>query len=996
MKNFEVVLDKTPPGDPKNHQTLCYYFEYFNDNNNKKKFIDAIINLGAYDLTTKISKVDKSSEIKIFVKKKYDIILKDWINERISYQSHVFSLDPKIVRERVLRGQSRSRNVPQMFKNEWVKHLLSIRNLGLEQDHLALIDNLISCSDLQYFNNLASNSFVQIMDQYNTKEIEIFLSYFIDSWKEKIDRSKVSKQKFRFIYNLIKALTYSSQILYISDEFKEKLKNLNLSIRHWLSTWLKGSWSIFREVQTILSIERIILGGDFAIKKIKYSEQIINKVIENPEVFLFGTPHYLMQSKRIGIAYLKPQLEFLNFLRKLGYKFSKEKSNIFLDIIIKYLNIIKQQSLPNQSTNETSSLGLKIKMVKYANQYFELFLLFFLTLSRSKQFQKLNNFIIVIDQLRELYSRQMLYFKDLDEFNVLSGKIKKENSSGFFIEFDKITLNRNKNFIEKELQKIVQKIKFRRGGKYPSEEKIKKLEGNLKNGFIRKKIFRRAVSIDEEIYQFFISEISNFGNRVRLFDAGRIHRSESSVKELVNKYDLKGFCPLLEIFLLNISLNLLNLKPDDKESWNTYNKDIDKDMSRIMWVLTQIDYSYNPESLKIIFDDFAEIKSKNPDLKTVIQKRRPETFKKLSQQINEKIKYEKDWEKIVQLYLNKESLSGLINEISRGRSGKPNGFLVKILGLKSFNKHIAYLPSSQIDGKRPDDFDKYVNKTMDFRIVKINNVLKNVVVSHKAYTDAKIISQFEKGQVLEGIVKNITNYGVFVDLGVVDGLIHITDLSWNRINHPSDIVELNQKLNVVILDFDGDKSEIQLGIKQLIEHPWENLDSKLKEGDIVNGKISLLADYGAFIEIAEGVEGLVHVSEMSWSTQIYSTQGLVNVGDEVEAVILSIDREEKKLLLSFKALVSDPWTDITKKYPKKSKHKGKIKNFTNFGVFVELEEGIDGLVHKNDIDALIEENERGKKIKNKLSELFQINDEIDIIIDDIEIEERKVSLRISN
>jgi small subunit ribosomal protein S1 len=280
---------------------------------------------------------------------------------------------------------------------------------------------------------------------------------------------------------------------------------------------------------------------------------------------------------------------------------------------------------------------------------------------------------------------------------------------------------------------------------------------------------------------------------------------------------------------------------------------------------------------------------------------------------------------------------------------------------------------------------------MEFRIVKINHEFKNVVVSHKALIEAdieeqkkEIISQLEKGQVLEGIVKNITTYGVFVDLGGVDGLIHITDLSWNRINHPTEILELDQKLNVVILDFDDDKSRIQLGVKQLSKHPWENLDSNLKEGDKIKGKVSVLADYGAFIEIADGVEGLVHVSEMSWSTHLRSAQDFVKIGDEVEVIILTLDREERKMSLGIKQLTSDPWTDITNKYPIKSKHNGKIRNFTNFGVFVELEEGIDGLIYISDLSWT-------KKIKHP-SELFTIGDKVDVIVLELDVNERKLSL----
>ena len=339
----------------------------------------------------------------------------------------------------------------------------------------------------------------------------------------------------------------------------------------------------------------------------------------------------------------------------------------------------------------------------------------------------------------------------------------------------------------------------------------------------------------------------------------------------------------------------------------------------------------------------------------------------------------KAWERVIDAHEDETVVTGFVKCRTKG------GMIVDVFGLE------AFLPGSQIDVKPIRDYDQYLNKNMEFRIVKINHEFKNVVVSHKALIEAdleeqkkEIISQLEKGQVLEGIVKNITTYGVFVDLGGVDGLIHITDLSWNRINHPTEILELDQKLNVVILDFDDDKSRIQLGVKQLSEHPWENLDSNLKEGDKVNGKVSVLADYGAFIEIAEGVEGLVHVSEMSWSTHLRSAQDFVNVGDEVEAIILSIDREERKMSLGIKQLTSDPWTDITKKYPTKSKHKGNIRNFTNFGVFVELEEGIDGLVYISDLSWT-------KKVKHP-SELFQIGDEIEVVVLELDIDERKLSL----
>jgi small subunit ribosomal protein S1 len=339
----------------------------------------------------------------------------------------------------------------------------------------------------------------------------------------------------------------------------------------------------------------------------------------------------------------------------------------------------------------------------------------------------------------------------------------------------------------------------------------------------------------------------------------------------------------------------------------------------------------------------------------------------------------KAWDRVNEAHDNSTVVTGFVKCRTKG------GMIVDVFGLE------AFLPGSQIDVKPIRDYDQYVNKNMEFKVVKINHEFKNVVVSHKALIEAdielqkkEIIGQLEKGQVLEGTVKNITTYGVFIDLGGVDGLIHITDLSWNRINHPSEILELDQKLNVVILDFDDDKSRIQLGVKQLSAHPWESLDADLKEGDKIKGKVSVLADYGAFIEIVDGVEGLVHVSEMSWSTHLRSAQDFVKVGDEVETVILSLDREERKMSLGIKQLTSDPWTDITKKYPVGSKHSGIVRNFTNFGIFVELEEGIDGLVYISDLSWTV-------KVKHP-SELFSSGDNIDVVVLELDSEARKLSL----
>ena len=337
------------------------------------------------------------------------------------------------------------------------------------------------------------------------------------------------------------------------------------------------------------------------------------------------------------------------------------------------------------------------------------------------------------------------------------------------------------------------------------------------------------------------------------------------------------------------------------------------------------------------------------------------------------------WDRINSAHDTGEIINGHVKCRTKG------GMIVDIFGIE------AFLPGSQIDVKPIRDYDQYVNKTMEFKVVKINHEFKNVVVSHKALIEAdielqkkEIIKQLEKGQILEGSVKNITTYGVFMDLGGVDGLVHITDLSWSRINHPNEIVELDQKLKVVILDFDEDKSRIQLGLKQLTKHPWEALGDDIKIGDVVKGKVVVIADYGAFIEITEGVEGLIHVSEMSWSTHLRSAQDFVNVGDKIEAKILTFDREERKMSLGVKQLTPDPWTDITTKYPVDSKHTGIVRNFTNFGVFVELEEGVDGLIYISDLSWT-------KKIKHP-REFCNANENIEVVVLELDVDNRKLSL----
>jgi len=382
-------------------------------------------------------------------------------------------------------------------------------------------------------------------------------------------------------------------------------------------------------------------------------------------------------------------------------------------------------------------------------------------------------------------------------------------------------------------------------------------------------------------------------------------------------------------------------------------------------VISLNEFRYNP-GLKV-----------GDDVEVMVDRREDKTGQ--LQLSHRKARTLKAWDRVNELHETGEIVNGFVKSRTKG------GMIVDVHGIE------AFLPSSQIDVKPIKDYDQFVGKTMEFKVVKINPEFKNVVVSHKALIEAdiegqkkEIIAQLEKGQVLEGTVKNITSYGVFIDLGGVDGLIHITDLSWSRVNHPSEILEDGQTVKVVILDFDDEKTRIQLGMKQLEAHPWDALSADMKVGDKVKGKVVVLADYGAFVEIAPGVEGLIHVSEMSWSTHLRSAGDFVKVGDEVEAEVLTLDREDRKISLGMKQLSKDPWENIETKYPVGSQHVGTVRNFTNFGVFVELEEGIDGLIYISDLSWT-------KKIKHP-SEFCAVGDKLDVVVLELDIQARRLSL----
>ena len=453
--------------------------------------------------------------------------------------------------------------------------------------------------------------------------------------------------------------------------------------------------------------------------------------------------------------------------------------------------------------------------------------------------------------------------------------------------------------------------------------------------------------------------------------------------------DLKNIQPLADFNWDEIGKNKTNYSQEDEAKLSAaYEKTFNQNLDQEIIEGTIVSISDREAVVNIGFKSDGVIPASelryNPELKSGDK---IEVYVESQEDVNgqlilshKKARILKSWERVNQAYESQEIITGYVKSRTKG------GLIVNV-----FDNIEAFLPGSQIDVKPIRDYDVFVDKQMEFKVVKINHEYKNVVVSHKALIEDEIeaqkdeiISKLEKGQVLEGTVKNITSYGVFIDLGGVDGLIHITDLSWGRVNHPEEIVHLDEKIQVVILDFDETKRRIALGLKQLTPHPWNALDENLKVGDKVKGKVVVVNDYGAFVEIIPGVEGLIHVSEMSWSQHLRSAKDFMKEGDEVESVILTLDREERKMSLGIRQLIPDPWLSIVEKYPVGSKHKAVVRNFTNFGIFVELEEGVDGLIHISDLSW-------SKKIKHP-AEFTKIGEEIEVIVLDVDTEARRLSL----
>ena len=829
----------------------------------------------------------------------------------------------------ILSKDTRNPYLPRQYAFEFKEALFSIRNLDFQPDTMLIFERFLKECHTSYLKKYLDGCFRFIIEEFNIDEIEIFFTYFL-----KIYIKEKSTNLENFIYGFLNSFAYSHNIFNLSSNFLENLKLLKI---HFES---QNNQNNFHNLISILLIELI------ANKELDLSNSNYDDIIES-------TINGLNKGEY-------ENLELYVFLKSFNFQFKNIDFNLEINFIFEKLNT-------NVYLADNYSIGQKYNIIHHyvnsSDQYFE-FLLFCLEHCSEKLVKEyIINFIKLIDQLTISFS-SVLWFEDYLNFNKINGKIISVVKGGYRVKLDqdffdkkveniKIENSNSETFVSKYGYCFLNNSSLR---EFPKAQKLySTLQGNLTKN-------RTEISIDkfeiEEFDSFIISNVnysgSNKGNVITLVP------EDNKLRTIISKYKLKSFFSSIELFFIEKACEYMHLESPFQSKKQ---------------LLDKLIYYNNNNSHKI--------KMSEESFWDILASTRPHLYDTLY--VNYKNE-EKSFNRLLEAYESGEIINGLVKSRTKG------GLFVEMLGIA------AFLPGSQIDIKPIVDYDFYVGKTMEFKIVKVYPEFKNVVVSHKVIFEEEIeiqkkqiISKLERGQIFEGIVKNITSYGVFIEMGGIDGLIHINDLTWTRINHPSDILELDQKINVVVLDFDIEKTRIQLGLKQLYDHPWNTAEKTLKIGDKVKGKVGDIEEFGLFVELASGIEGLVHISELSW--EILPTvkkerklfaQKLFARGDEVEAIIMSLDSEERKIALSIKRITQDPWFDIISKYPIGSIHIGIVNSFTNFGVFVVLDEYITGMIFISELSWNI-------KFKHP-SHFINIGDKLEVIVLEINTDECKLSL----
>jgi small subunit ribosomal protein S1 len=844
---------------------------------------------------------------------------------------HIFNnwVSKRIEHSSYLNKNSKNAFLPYVYKMEFKEALFSIKNLNFPLEIMSVLERFINHCNSSLLKNYLDDALWLVIEKFEVDEIETFFCYFIERY------NKDSANNIRnFLYHIINIMAYSHKIHNLSNVFINQLSNLSKNFRE------DNYQNNYQHLISILLLE-YIEKKELDLSNSKFDE-LIEEYVNNLEK---GNPY---------------NVDFFRLLESFNYSFKNYDFNLEVNTL--FDKIETNLYLANHSdVNQIKSI--LIYYIKSSEKHFEL-LLFYIEQSPSELIKGyLINYTNLIDKLRMSFT-SLLWFDEYLNFNIIKGKIISVIPGGFNVKLDDNIFNRK--IEEKQLETFCNK-------EFISQYSYGFLKTESLKDFYRSSIFYNffgnkttkknnqdiiEIAKESESESFFISNvnysITNKGSIITLVPFNK------PLCDKIIRFDLKNFFSSIELFLIEKAHEYLNIESPFHKRTPLINK---------LFPFKFNNHNKIPLSPEIFWKILEDLR---PNLYEAIYLKHK--------------KEENSFNELLDAYESGKIINGFIKSRTKG------GMFVEILGIN------AFLPGSQIDVKPIIDYDFYIGKSMEFKIVKVYPEFKNIVVSHKVLFEEdiklqkkEIIGQLQKGQVLEGVVKNITSYGAFVDLGGVDGLIHTSDLSWYRISHPSDIVKLDQVLNVVVLDFDVNKTRIQLGLKQLNAHPWDALDARLAIGDKVKGKVVEITGYGIFIEIIEGVEGLVHITEISWKRtpsenierNLY-VQKLYNIGDEVEAIILTLDRDNRKMSLGIKQLFCDPWIDILKKYPIGSVHTSIVTNFTSFGVFVELEEGIDGLIHISDLSWTI-------KIKHP-SEFVNVEEKLIVEILEVEIEGRKILL----
>ncbi|ADY51126.1 RNA binding S1 domain protein [Pseudopedobacter saltans DSM 12145] len=903
---LDSIINKYNPKDPSTHGILKYFSEQLSEKENIS-FILEIFKSGSWLLATEISRTNSSEELNEKTTIQFYGLFDQWVANRIDFSNTIFS--------------SRTRN-PYITTNlhfQFREALLSIKNLDFPEKGMKILEKLILNVNPIYLERFLDGTLWIVIEEYEEKEIEVFLSYFIKAY---IANSSINI--INFLYHSLNVLAFTHKIYYLSDIFIKSLNQVSkLIIENRTS-------SNYKQLILVLLID-LIQNKKLDLSSSKY-EYVIKETLDSLDQGSISN------------------LNFLLFLKRFNYSFDEYDAVLESEALLENISE-KISSIPKRTDIEIQAL--LHHLIKTSNEYFELFLFHQELMNQQYAEEHILRFINLIDEIRIAFL-PILWYEEFLNFSPINGEISFATEAGFEVKVDEEFFKRK--ILEKKIEsKITDDFILHFGYGFLN---TKYLTGYPKANLFLKRSKQTRKPLDlkdkdqiEEIERFYISNLNYSASNKK--NVLILTPFKDTIHKIITKYELKAFFHSLELFLIEKANNYLSiLSPFPKKSH-----------SFKIIVPPKYISEYN---LNLSEGKFWEI----------LKRLRPYLYKIIYLNHKEKVESIK---KINYAFKNDRYISGVIKSTSKG------GLIVDIFGVE------AFLPGSQIDVKPVIDYDSYIGKTLDFKIVKISEANQNTVVSRRLIIESviemqreEISKKLEKGQILEGTIKNITYFGAFIDLGGIDGLLYITDISWGRINHPSDLLELNQKIHVVVLDYEDNKKRISLGLKQLHPNPWDALDAKIKIGTRVTGKVVSVEDYGIFLEIEPGVEGLVHISDISWSSTTVNCKELFKLGDFLEAIVITVGIEERKMSLGLKQLISDSWINKIKKYTKGTKHIAKVLNLVDYGIFVELEEDVIGLVHISKILSY-------RRI-NHPAEFTKIGEKINISILEIDKKNRRLSL----